>query len=136
MNCLSSLDDAISYYIAVTLHGFFFFFFFFLTIYSRMKTRRCGFMGLVPEQCLLFPLVHITTSKGRINNLVDSGKVNSLHNNLGHWDTRTSTIPRRVCHWMANSKHSGMHLWEALKVNSPSSRNRYGKTATNRLSVS
>lgn len=104
----------------------------FWTIYSRMKTRQCGFMVLDPGRCLLFPPARITASKGRINNRVDSGKHNSLHNNLGLWDIRTFTIPRRACRWMGSSKRSGKHLWEGLKVNSRSSRNRYGKTATNR----
>lgn len=125
------LDDAILYFIAVSNCWFYF-----RTIYGRMKTQLCGFMDLVPEQCLPFPLVRITVSKGRTNNLVDSDKLSSLRNNMGLWDIRTFTIPRQVYHWTANSKLSGTRLWEGLRVNNPSSRNRFGKTATNRLSVS
>ena len=95
----------------------------------RMIIQRCGFMGLVPEQFLLFQ-AHITASRGRISSRVGIGKVSSHHSISV---TRITIIPKLVvCQWNISNKTRGMqHPLVPLKANHQSSLNRYGKTATN-----
>lgn len=95
----------------------------------RMIIQRCGFMGLVPEQFLLFQ-AHITASRGRISSQVGIGKVSSHHSISV---TRITIIPKLVvCQWNISNKTRGMqHPLVPLKANHQSSLNRYGKTATN-----
>ena len=96
--------------------------------FFRMRTQQCGFMGLVPERCLLFQQIHITASRAKISNLVDFGKGISLPSILGPLNTQISTILRLGSRWNISNKTLEMGPWVGLKAKRASSPNRYGFT--------
>ena len=101
--------------------------------FFRMRTQQCGFMGLVPERCLLFQQIHIIASRAKISNLVDFGKGSSLPSILGPLGTQISTILRLGSRWNISNKTLEMGPWVGLKAKRRSSPNRYGKTITNHI---
>lgn len=101
--------------------------------FARMRTQRCGFMDLAPEQCPLSPETHITVSRGRTSSMLDSGKVNSLHSSSGLSVIQTFITLLLACPWSTSSKMQGTQLLAAHKASPRSSLNNYGRTITSIL---
>lgn len=103
-----------------------------LHLFLRTRIQLCGFKDLVRVQWLQFQPIHITTSKGKLNNplVSDKDKDNSLLSTLGLSITQIFTS-QLGSHWNISSKlletvHSVAH-----KASKRNSLLRYGRTPTN-----
>lgn len=93
-----------------------------------------NFRVLGQEHSQGFQRAHITTiSKGKINSLLDSGKISNHHNNTMDLfqGILISTIHKVGCRSITSSKCQGMVPSVVPRDSRLSKPNSYGKTATN-----